>query len=167
MLHVMHMTDVKSINWLGIIAIIGALLMIIGVFLSWMDASIDIGIWGDSESASGWDVATDDDYSEIASYTYAPLVALVCGIISLIAMIVPIVLPAKNIGKVLSLIGLILAIVTIIITALYYNDLGSFNEYGVSFGAGAGVWVVIAGAALTVIGGIIDLVIKPKRSESA
>ena len=30
MLHVMHMTDVKSITWLGVIAIIGALLMIIG-----------------------------------------------------------------------------------------------------------------------------------------
>lgn len=96
MLHVMHVTDVKSINWLGVIAIIGALLMIIGVFVSW--ASIDLGSWGGTDSVSGWEIATDDD-GDMFSYNYAPLVALVCGIISLIAMIVPMVLPAKNIGR--------------------------------------------------------------------
>lgn len=55
------------------------------------------------------------------SYNYAPLVALVCGIISLIAMIVPMVLPAKNIGKMLGAVGLILAIVALILTALFYR----------------------------------------------
>ena len=48
-LRVMHMTDVKSINWLGVIAIIGALLMIIGVFLSWADVTF----LGYTEGASG------------------------------------------------------------------------------------------------------------------
>ena len=72
--------------------------MIIGVFVSW--ASTDLGSWGGTESVSGWTIATDDD-GEMFSYNYAPLVALVCGIISLIAMIVPMVLPAKNIGKML------------------------------------------------------------------
>ena len=54
--------------------------MIIGVFVSW--ASIDLGSWGGTESVSGWEIATDDD-GEMFSYNYAPLVALVCGIISL------------------------------------------------------------------------------------
>lgn len=157
----MHMADVKSINWLGVIAIIGALLMIIGVFLSWFD----ITIFGQTEGASGWEIATDSDYSEILSYTYAPIVSLICGIICLIAMIIPIVLPAKNIGKALGALGLILAIVTLIVSVLYYSDLGGETIWEFEYGSGAGVWVVIVGAVLTIIGGIIDLVVKPKKSE--
>lgn len=156
----MHMTDVKSVNWLGVIAIIGALLMIIGVFLSWYTVS---GM-GESETASGWEIATDGD--GVFNYSYAPYVSLVCGIICLIGMIVPMVLPAKNIGKGLSILGLILAIVTIIVAALYASDAPSLNLGDLGrMGVGAGVWVVIVGAVLTVIGGIIDFFVKPKQSE--
>lgn len=144
------MADIKQYNILGIVAIIGALLMIIGVFLSWAEMSF-IGF---SESASGWDIATDSD-GEVG-YWYAPIVALVCGVISLIAMIFPMIMPAKNIGKALGALGLILAVVTIIVTVLYYNDLGSISSDYFSFGAGAGVWVVIVGAVITIIGAILD-----------
>lgn len=162
-LHVMHTTDVKSINWLGVIAIIGALLMIIGVFVSWV--SIDLGIWGGTESASGWEIATDDDEG-MFSYNYAPLIALVCGIISLIAKIVPMVLPAKNIGKTLGAVGLILAIVALILTALFYSDLDN-AMYGIGeyLDVGAGVWIVIVGSVITILGGIIDIVKKPAKPE--
>lgn len=159
-LRVMHMTDVKSVNWLGVIAIIGALLMIIGVFLSWAD----VNIFGYTEGASGLDVFTDDDFIGV-SYTFAPIVSLVCGIICLIGMIIPMVLPAKNIGKGLSILGLILAIVTIIVTALYYSSLGGEDYVLISYGAGVGVWVVIVGAVLVIIGGLIDFFVKPKQSE--
>lgn len=145
------MTETKQYNVLGIIAIVGALLMIIGVFLSW----IDISILGNVEGSSGWEIATDSD-GEI-EYYYAPIVALVCGVISLIAMIFPMVMPAKNIGKALGALGLILAIVTIIVTILFYNDLDTGTIFGISISIGAGVWVVIAGAVITIIGGILDL----------
>lgn len=147
----MWMTETKQYNVLGIVAIIGALLMIIGVFLSW----IDISVFGTIEGSSGWEVATDSD-GEIG-YSYAPIVALACGVISLIAMIFPMIMPAKNIGKALGALGLILSIVTIIVTILFYNDLDTGTLFGISVNVGAGVWVVIVGAAITIIGSILDL----------
>ena len=139
--------------------------MIIGVFVSW--ASIDLGSWGGTDSVSGWEIATDDD-GEMFSYNYAPLVALVCGIISLIAMIVPMVLPAKNIGKMLGAVGLILAIVVLILTALFYSDFDN-AMYGIGeyLDVGAGVWIVMVGSIITILGGIIDIVKKPAKPETS
>lgn len=126
------------------------------MFVSW--ASIDLGSWGGTESVSGWEIATDDN-GEMFSYNYAPLVALVCGIISLIAMIVPMVLPAKNIGKMLGAVGLILAIVALILTALFYSDFdNAMYDIGEYLDVGAGVWIVRVGSIITILGGIIDIV---------
>lgn len=101
------------------------------------------------------------------SYNYAPLVALVCGIISLIAMIVPMVLPAKNIGKMLGAVGLILAIVALILTALFYSDFDN-AMYGIEYlDVGAGVWIVMVGSIITILGGILDIVKKPAKPETS
>ena len=58
----MHMTEVKKFNALGIIGIIGALLMIVGVFLNWLEFSITIPILGsESWSYSGMDIFSTDE----------------------------------------------------------------------------------------------------------
>ena len=85
-------------------------------------------------------------------------------------MIVPMVLPAKNIGKTLGAVGLILAIVALILTALFYSDLDN-AMYGIGeyLDVGAGVWIVIVGSVITILGGIIDIVkklAKPEPSEN-
>ncbi len=159
---VMTMAEINRNSMIGIIGILGAILMIVGVFLSWMDLTVNMGFIGsETSSASGWEVFSDDDYSEVA-YNYAPVVALVCGVLALIASAIPTISNGKN-GKVLGIVILILAIVSVIVSALYYSNLGEFDEgifgFGASLAAGAGVWVCIAGGAITAISGILDVLV--------
>ncbi len=141
------MTEMKNFNILGIIGIIGALLMIIGVFLSWVDFDLYIV----SESASGWELFTDDDF-DFVDYSYAPLVALVCGILSLVVTLVPTIL--GNLGRILGLVAFILAIVSVAVSLLFYTDFDAV----LGFSVGIGMWVCIAGGIITIIGGILDMV---------
>ena len=172
-LHVMHMTDVKKFNALGIIGIIGALLMIVGVFLNWLEFSITIPILGSENwSYSGMDIFSTDiigegensiNFSDITAYYYVPVVALACGVLSLILTIIPTVFNKEKIGKVLGALALVLAIITLVLAFLYYGDVSgySFSESWLGFGAelsiGAGLWVVIAGSIITILGGIVDI----------
>lgn len=156
------MTEMKRSYLIGIVGIVGALLMIIGVFLSWIDVSVTLPILGsETSSASGWDIFSDGDYADIA-YNYAPVVALVCGILSLIATAVPTVAHGRY-AKVLGIVVLILAVVSVILSFLYYSNLGEFDEsifgFGASLSAGAGVWVCVAGSIIAIIGGILDILV--------
>lgn len=164
----------NGLNLLGIVGIIGALLMIVGVFLSWMDLSISSSLFGLKESSSftGMDVFSKDvltfgdesfRFSDVTSYYYAPAVALACGVVALIATVLPVFLKG-GISKALGALALILAVITIVISFLFYNDVSGymFSEnigdlFSASLSIGAGLWVVIAGAVVTVIGGILDL----------
>lgn len=169
-LHVMHMSETKKFNALGIIGIIGAILMIAGVFVSWLDVSMSGLGQTFTESYSGIDIYSgniisnlDIGFDDITSYYYAPIVALACGIISIIATIVSTVYCKGNVGKVMGAIALILAIVALILGFLYYGDVEkyqfseSFLGISASLTIGYGLWIVIAGAIITVIGGIIDI----------
>ena len=84
-------------------------------------------------------------------------------ILSLILTIVPTVFNKGKIGKILGALALILAVVTLVLAFLYYGDVSgySFNEsvfgFSASLSIGAGLWVVIAGSIITVLGGILDI----------
>ena len=153
----MHMSETNQFNVLGIVGIIGALLMVIGVFLNWLEFSVTIPIIGsESWNYTGMDIFNTDiigegdnavTFSDITSYSYAPIVALACGVISIIATIVSTVLCKGNIG----------------LGFLFYGDVNgyAFSEsifgFSASLSIGSGLWVVIAGAIITVIGGILDI----------
>ena len=175
----MHMTDVKSkINIIGILGILGAILMIICVFLEW--GFIEMTILGESGTYafSGWDLYSDkaivsasllgQNYSinlsdlELTSYSYVPLVALICGIIGFIATVLPVASSgSKNINKIFGVIALILAIVSIVLMVLYMTDLSYDGGYEglatATVGASYGVYIGIVGAVLMVLGGIGDV----------
>ena len=169
----MHMTDVKSkINIIGILGILGAILMIICVFLEW--GSIEMALMGESGTYafSGWDVSIFSipllDISipiselELTSYSYVPLVALICGIVGLIATILPVASSgSKNINRIFGIIALILAIVSIVLMVLYMTDLSYSGGYEglatATVGASYGVYIGIVGAVLMILGGIGDI----------
>lgn len=166
----MHMSETKKFNVLGIIGIIGAILMIAGVFVSWLDISITGFGQAFSESYTGMDIYSGDiiseldiGFSDITSYYYAPVVALACGIISIIATIVSTVYCKGKVGKIMGAIALILAIVALVLGFLYYGDVGDYqfteSILGItaSLTIGSGLWIVIAGAVITIIGGIVDI----------
>ncbi len=140
--------DTKNVNILGLLGIIGAILMIVGVFLDWGAFSayglININI-------SGWQIATD--WSSI-DYSYVPLVAFIAGIIALVAMIIPTFVNNegfKKINNILGIVVLILALVSVIL------DLMFFSKYG-DIGLAIGFWLVLVGGIITLVGGLMPLV---------
>ena len=148
--------DMKNMNLLGIIAIIGAVILIVGVFLTWLSI-------GDT-TASGWKVYTDAKDSDM-KYTFVPLVALICGIISLVLMIVPTFMNVdkfKQINVILGLIALILAIVVVICGILFYTQ--SWTAFGVTikltdiYKIGIGFWLVLIGGIITMVGGLMPII---------
>ena len=148
--------DMKNMNLLGIIAIIGAVILIVGVFLTWLSI-------GDA-TASGWKVYTDAKDSDM-KYTFVPLLALICGIISLVLMIVPTFMNVdkfKQINVILGLIALILAIVVVICGILFYTQ--SWTAFGVTikltdiYKIGIGFWLVLIGGIITMVGGLMPII---------
>ena len=107
--------ETKDMNFLGIIAIIGAILMIVGVFLKWLSF---LG-FGD---ASGWDVFNSwrGDYG----YGFVPLIALISGIVSLCLMIAPTFIKADHLKKVFVVLGVIAMILAIVVLGGMGSQLG-------------------------------------------
>lgn len=176
----MHMSEIKNINIVGILGVLGAVLVVACVFLEW--GSIVLTLIGENieHTFSGWDLYSDKAiYSdtvfeqklsihisdlEITSYDYVPLVALVCGVIGIIATIIPVALNGRNIGRILGIVALILAIVSVVLMALYMTDLsysgGIEGVATVTVEASYGVYVGIVGAVLMILGGIGDIMRK-------
>lgn len=171
------MADVKNMNIVGILGILGAILMVICVFLAW--GSIELTLLGETETYafSGWDLYSDAEVTsilgqsitisdfELTEYSYAPLVALICGVIGIITAILPRFLDNGLVNKVLGIVSFILAIVAVIIMVLYMTDL-SYEDgimeiaTSVKISASYGLYIGIVGAVLMIIGGLSDVVFK-------
>ena len=150
------MANVSKGNILGILALIGAILMIVGVFISWV--SLDIIILG-SEDYSGWQVYSDEMFSD-AEYNYAPLVTLVAGIVAFFTAVLPIVLKKPAVNRALGVVSLILGIVALVLMVLFYGQMDSIEIGGytlASASAGTGLWISLVGAILLVLGAIVDI----------
>ncbi len=150
------MANVSKGNILGILALIGAILMIVGVFVSWV--SLDIIILG-SEDYSGWQVYSDEMFSD-AEYNYAPLITLVAGIVAFFTAVLPIVLKKPAVNRALGVVSLILGIVALVLMVLFYGQMDSIEIGGytlASASAGTGLWISLVGAILLVLGAIVDI----------
>ena len=165
-LHVMNMSETTSkVNLFGLIGFIGTIILIVGVFLGWI--TLEYGAFGSTESmsATGWEIFNDEDYKDVFEYSYAPIIALVCGVISLITTLLPIVYRNENVTRVLGIVTLILAIVAIVISVMFYTNvtdsisitLPILGTLSASTSVGIGFWLCMVGAIITAIGGIVDI----------
>ena len=157
--------ETKDMKFLGIIAIIGAILMIVGVFLAW--GTYD-NLLGETVKVSGMDFFNDKGM-EGTKYTWVPLVALICGIISLLLMILPTFVNVEKfqqINNILGIVALVAALVVIIfgilfITQEFTYDWGVLGKVTKKFGdfykIGIGFWFTLIGAIITFIGGIMPI----------
>ena len=177
--------DFKEMNPLGIIGIIGAIILVIGVFLGWIGPTS-----GSGTTYTGWDIWNNVDhlfkphtedlgvgyikYSGVPGY-FAPLVALICGIISIVLMIIPTVFGKDklgNIGGILGIIALILSVVVVICALLMYTGSVTIETYtaggeliskvsekvaGDGVGFKIGFWLVLVGGIITMIGGLMPI----------
>ena len=114
----------SKVNLFGLIGFIGTIVLIVGVFLNWVTLDYNVIITKGSESVTGWTIFSDADYKDVFEYAYAPIVALVCGVISLITTLLPIVYKNERVTRVLGIVTLILAVVAIVIGFLFYGGVG-------------------------------------------
>ena len=161
--------DIKNMNLLGIIALLGSILMIVGVFLVWMKTP--------GTNYTGMDIFNKIDtfieggygFSGL-KYTFVPLVALICGIISLLLMILPTFMNMSNfqqINNILGIVALVLSVVVVIFGLLFglqeatITVMGAETKLGLFAGhvtAKAGYWLTMVGAVITLVGGAMPIV---------
>lgn len=143
----------SNINILGIIGIVGAILMIVSVFLTW--AEINLILF--KGTATGWEIFTDSNLSKL-DYSFTPLVALISGIVSLVAMILPTFANSDSLKKtnnILGIVSLIIAIVVIVLGILFMTQ--SWEGISMMDYIQYGFWLTLIGAIIVVIGGIMPL----------
>ena len=153
-------------NLMGIIGLIGAAILVIGVFLDWGTYQ---NILDETVHLSGLDFYNKvDGVVDGTGYTFVPLVALICGIISLALMILPTFMNMEKyqqINNFLGLIALIMALVVVVCGILFYTQTYSATFLGVTktwaftdmYSVGIGFWLVLIGGIITLIGGIMPI----------
>ena len=160
-LHVINMSETTSkVNLFGLIGFIGTIILIVGVFLNWVTLDLSSLIGSTSTEITGWDLYGNEDYKDLFEYSYAPLIALVCGVISLITTILPVVYKNEKITRVLGIVTLILAVVAIVIGVLFYSNISETYDLLLATytsSVGIGFWLCMVGAIITAIGGIVDI----------
>lgn len=157
--------EMKDMNIMGLIGIIGAVILVIGVFMGWVHPDLN------DKTYTGWDLYNNVDniadsaigYSGM-NYTYVPLIALICGIISLALMIMPTIMNVEKfaqINNILGIVALILAIVVVICGILWYTQemtvlavTKPMTEFGT---VEAGFWLVLVGGIITMLGGLMPI----------
>ena len=149
----------SNINILGIIGIVGAILMIVGVFLAWAELNI-LGV--SLGTISGWDIFSNSDSGKIVSYSFTPLVALIGGILAIVLMVIPTFANTdtmKKASNILGIISIIIAIAVIVLGILFMTQ--SWDVLGKSISMmnyiQYGFWLTLIGAIITAIGGIMPI----------
>lgn len=144
------MFDVKS-NLFGILAIVGGLLMIVGVFMDWV--VFDLGFLG-TETVSGMEVLDELESDEVSMY--APMIALVIGVVSLLVGGVSLLGKADDMKRIMSIATIILAIIVVIFAFMFNGEL-SDDDFGI-VEAGAGLWIALVGGIVSAVGGVLGIV---------
>ncbi|MBE6524033.1 MAG: hypothetical protein E7Z65_04065 [Thermoplasmata archaeon] len=99
------------------------------------------------------------------SYQFVPMVSLVGGILAILLMIVPTFMNTEKfetLNNILGIITLILSAVVVICGILFYTQSWSTPMGSVSltdlYSIGTGFWIVIVGAIITLVGGLMPII---------
>lgn len=125
--------------------------MIVGVFMDWV--VFDLGFLG-TETVSGMEVLDELESDEVSMY--APMIALVIGVVSLLVGGVSLLGKADDMKRIMSIATIILAIVVVIFAFMFNGEL-SGDDYGI-VEAGAGLWIALVGGIVSAVGGVLGIV---------
>ncbi len=156
--------NTKEINLLELVGIIGAIILVVSVFLAWGTVEVTSGTGTLTMEWSGWEIFNKDNIS--ADAYYAPIVALICGILALISAIVPMFMTKPELGYIFDLMNMaviVLGAIAIVCMAVFYNGFVGSVDVGMTFESakvGAGFWLCLAGGIITVVGGILPIIRK-------
>lgn len=135
-----------------ILALVGALLIVVSVFLTYISSSFENEALGIDEenSFSGMDSDARDDYK------INPVITLVFGILCLGAG----VLNRNFLSGFMPLILIVIALICLITVALNWldlqDDVSEINDLdveGMEASIGIGIWLGLIGSILTIVGG--------------
>ncbi|MBE6523085.1 MAG: hypothetical protein E7Z62_08215 [Thermoplasmata archaeon] len=155
----------RSANILGVIAIVGSVMMIASVFLTWVQIQIEVLEF--NFKLTGWEVFFD--WRDVIKLKYAivPLLSLICGIIVLVLMTIVTFNNRGNYRKmniILGAITMILALVIIIYSFMFMNktwDYAIITIRLVNY-LKVGFWLNMAGSFLAFVGGLVPILKKGK-----
>ena len=155
----------RSANVLGVIAIVGSVMMIASVFLTWVQIQIEVLEF--DFKLTGWEVFFD--WRDVIKLKYAivPLLSLICGIIVLVLMTIVTFNNHGNYRKmniILGAITMILALVIIIYSFMFMNktwDYAIITIRLVNY-LKVGFWLNMAGSFLAFVGGLVPILKKGK-----
>lgn len=156
---------VKSTRTVTIVGAVCALIAIIGVFLTWMDTTAIGGLV--SNSYTGWDLYSNDLFGDLG-YNYAGLAVVVCGVLTLIFMIVSACYSNKKVGMGLQVLSVILTLIALVVTALASGSIGDFVDLGIvaDTSVGYGLWVSLVFMVLTFLISIAGAYLEHKSEGS-
>jgi len=142
-----------KMSYIGLIALIGAVLAIASVFLNWI--VVDAGFLGNG-SATGWDIT---DWNNFDQSLY-PMIVLILGIVAIVLAMLEFLGTGSQITRIIML---LLGVLVIVLGFLTYNGcvdyFGLFGEildmgYGLYFEFAAGVALIIA--PILGLAGVLD-----------
>ncbi len=142
-----------------VIALVGALLGIIAVFLAWFDYSETTIIGTFKYSITGMGFLSEEGIAD-GFYKYCPLIAFILAIAVAVLNVLP-VLNVKIEGKVVNIASIVLGVVMIVLIVVWGTakiisglDMTGFDHTGI------GAWLMIAGGVLAAAGGAANIFIK-------
>lgn len=140
---------------LSIIAIVGALILIVAALLTWVHASVSVLGSTETHDYSGLSLLTDNDFKDENGYQkYIPVIGLVLGVIAIILEAVALIKPQVA-GKYCAIITAVVAIIAVILACLYmtWDIFGSESAIIASaeVKVGYGCYVAIVGAVIALI----------------
>ena len=140
-----------------LLILLGALIGIIAIFLTWFDFSVDIFITTLSKTYTGMEFATEDlktdDFQRLC-----PLIAWIVAILIAVLNVLPMV-GVKIDSKIRNTASLIFGILVIILVVVW-GTWELFSGYKMFDYAEAGAWMMIASGALAVIGSGLNFYMK-------
>ena len=134
--------DFKNKEFIGTIALIGIILMVLAVFMTWFDGPEGV-------SATGFNIfdLSDDETSDWQKMI--PMIITIFGVIALVLEFISILVPgtSSKIDAVLPIIVFIFSLISVIFVIMfatwdYVDDLGSH------YSVGAGCWIAMIGALI-------------------
>ncbi len=157
--------NTKDINLLELVGIIGAIIMVVSVFLIWGIVEVTSGTGILTMDWSGWEIFNKEADMTTDAY-YAPVIALVCGILAIISAIVPMFMTKPELAYIFDIMNMaviVLGVIAIVCMAVFYNSFVDSVDIGMTIESakvGTGFWLCLAGGIITVVGGILPVIRK-------
>ena len=160
--------DDKYTMMLSVAAVVGAIMMIISVFFTWVDVNIaGVHVF----SLTGWEIF--DEWRDVLDLKNAilPVLSIICGVLVMIMMGVILLDDKDKYRKLNMILGLATSILSICM--MVYALVVTQKEWSFLFITIRlfdylvfGFWITVAGSAISFLGGLIPFLMNVKENRA-